>query len=92
MFDVEWVESAVFRLADAWTEADSLRRNEITKASHLIEKTLQIAPQDAGESRAQGWRILIELPLAVTYEVDLTSRKVLIVDVQISTKSGGARD
>jgi hypothetical protein len=92
MFEIEWLESAVSRLAEAWTEADSLKRSEITQATYLIERSLQIAPQDAGESRAEEWRILIELPLVVTYEVDLPSRKVLVVDVQISTKPGGTRD
>jgi hypothetical protein len=83
MFDVDWIEAAVNRLASAWARADSTTRAEITSASHQVDDTLAVDPIHAGESRGSDRRILIADPLAVVYEVDEEQRIVSVVDVVV---------
>jgi hypothetical protein len=83
MYDVGWVESAVLKLAEAWTRANSADRAAITAASHRIEEALRLNPLDAGESRADERRIFIDLPVVVIYEVDDDKRIVTVLDVVV---------
>jgi hypothetical protein len=84
MYEVVWVESAVVRLAAAWTNADSMKRAAITAASHRIDEVLRVNPIEAGESRDQGRRVYIDLPLVVTYEVDVGQQIVTVVESLVS--------
>jgi hypothetical protein len=83
MFDVGWVESAVFRLADSWLRADPTQRAAITAASHRIEQALRSNPLEAGESRDAERRIFIDDPLAVIYEVDESCKSVTVLDALV---------
>lgn len=88
MYKVRWVETAVFKLADAWTQADSAQRAAITAAAHRIEEALRISPLDAGESRGEGRRIVIDLPLVVICEVDPDNEIVTVLDVGVPGAGG----
>ena len=83
MFDVDWIETALSRLANAWLRADSTTRAAITAASHEIDDLLKIDPAHAGESRDADKRILIAEPLAVTYVVDEDQEIVTVLDVVV---------
>jgi hypothetical protein len=83
MFDVEWIEAAVNRLASAWVQADSAARDAITTASHQIDDILAADPVHAGESRDANRRIIIADPLAAVYEIDHERKVVSVVDVVI---------
>ena len=83
MFDVDWMESAVIRVASAWMGADSATRAAITSASHEIDHILAVDPIHAGESRDANRRILIADPLAAVYEIDEERRTVSVVDVVV---------
>jgi hypothetical protein len=81
MFKVEWIETAVTRLANAWLSADSETRAAITAASHEIDQLLEIDPAHVGESRDGIRRLLIADPLAATYVVDEDLEFVIVLDV-----------
>jgi hypothetical protein len=83
MFEVEWIESAVSRLANAWMQADAVRRQAITSASHHIDETLATDPIDAGESRDADRRIYITDPLAVIFEINEDRKVVTVLDVLV---------
>lgn len=69
MYQVEWLQSALNELADAWTNASSTQREAITTAAQVIEQLLQSNPQNQGESRPMGRRILFHSPLGVTFRI-----------------------
>jgi hypothetical protein len=81
MFEVEWIETAAHRLANAWLGADSKTRAAITAASHEIDDLLMLDPVHAGESRDVDRRIVIAEPLAATYVVDEDRQRVTVLDV-----------
>lgn len=86
MYDVHWVETAVFKLADSWSGADSSHRAAITAAAHRIDESLRISPLDAGESRGDERRIIIDLPLVAVYEVDAENRAVTVLELVVPGK------
>ena len=59
--------AAADELAAIWLKATD--RNAITVAANAIDLRLQEDPMTAGESRGEHSRILIELPLAVFFDV-----------------------
>jgi ParE toxin of type II toxin-antitoxin system, parDE len=75
--------SAVLKLAEAWTRAESADRAAITAASHRIEEALRLNPREAGESRDDERRIFIDLPLVVIYEVDDDNGVVTVLDLVV---------
>lgn len=76
MFEVTWTGPALAQLAKAWAGSDD--RNGMTEAVRRIDDQLTRDPLHAGESREKRRRILIEPPLAVRFDVDRTSRRVVI--------------
>jgi hypothetical protein len=78
-FQVFWVSDAEDELAAIWIDADD--RNAITTAAHRIDSVLRVNPENAGESRDEGQRILIERPLGVTFDVSAQDRTVFVLTV-----------
>ena len=76
---VVWQPEASRRLATIWTQAAD--RSAIAKAAHVIDKALGAAPQEAGESREEGFRVRFERPLGVVFEVSPQDRLVRVVAV-----------
>ncbi|MGH7134719.1 MAG: hypothetical protein ACREHD_03205 [Pirellulales bacterium] len=81
MFRVEWLQSALDDLANAWLKADSSGRRQITFAASQIEAALRNDPEDQGESRTEGRRIVFVEPLAGVFRVDSVNRLVAISGV-----------
>ncbi len=71
-----WKPPAEQALAQIWLNAPD--RAEITVASHKIETTLRRDPLHAGESRREGFRVLIVPPLAVYFDVEEDDRRVFV--------------
>jgi hypothetical protein len=69
MFRVEWKPAALNDLTTLWTSSGSGQRRAITAAAHAIEQQLRIDPQNQGESRPNGRRILFAPPLGVRFRV-----------------------
>jgi plasmid stabilization system protein ParE len=79
MYDVRWVRSAENALTDVWTRAED--RSAVTLAVQRIDEALAVTPEDVGESRDAGRRILIMPPLGVIFLVDTHRRNVLVSHV-----------
>ena len=85
-YTVVWVPAAEQELAELWM--NTARRREVTQAAREIDSRLRLAPAEAGESRAHGRRILLVLPLGVTFEIVPEDRIVRVLDVWQFEKRG----
>jgi hypothetical protein len=81
IFTVRWKGSARNDLASDWLRADSATRRAITAASHSIDQRLRANPENQGESRPLGRRILFVPPLGITFKVDHSSLTVWVLRV-----------
>ena len=78
-YAVLWVPAAEQELATIWMTAPD--RNAVTVAAHAIDVRLRTAPEEQGESRTRGQRILVESPLCVRFLVQLQSQTVFVLAV-----------
>jgi plasmid stabilization system protein ParE len=78
-FTVVWSRHAERELATIWT--NSARRAEITRAAERVDRLLQRDPENQGESRIHGTRILLVPPLGVTFAVYADDRRAEVLDV-----------
>lgn len=67
-YAVNWNHTTLANLADIWTNADD--PEAVTTAADRIDKLLESAPNEHGESREGFTRVLIYLPLEIEYDVD----------------------
>lgn len=88
MFQVVWLQTALDELAAIWLEEGSALRQAITAAAHAIDPLLHVDPQNQGESRADGQRILFQTPLGVTFEVRQQAGVVRILHVWLVRPRG----
>jgi len=77
---VVWLPGAEEELAELWLAA--LDRERVALAADQIDKQLRRNPEQVGESRPAGRRILIMPPLAVTYRVLPDDLLVQVVNVR----------
>ncbi len=77
-FTVTWHPGAESELTDIWIGASD--RAEVTQAANIIDQLLASDPHAQGE-QFYGDRILVGLPLAVTYTVREQDRSVQILQV-----------
>lgn len=83
MYGVRWARRAMDELADHWTQADAAVRRDITAAVPRFEERLRLDAAHEGESRASGFRVMFEPPLAVTFRVDATSQIASVLHVRL---------
>jgi len=88
MFRVRWKRSAVNELANLWIRADSVQRQAITTASHLIDQRLQADPYAEGESRPGGRRVLLVAPLGITFRIEADGQTVSVLCVWLFRQRG----
>jgi hypothetical protein len=81
MFSGRWKRSALNELAALWMAADSATRQAITQATHQIDQLLQQDPENQGESRPGGRRILHVAPLGIRFRVDAEHARVRVLQV-----------
>jgi hypothetical protein len=74
-----WKPEAERRLATIWRRTTD--RNAVSKAAHVIDKTLGMNPEAVGESREEGFRVLFEWPLGVMFAISPADRKALVAAV-----------
>ncbi len=77
-YTVTWHPSAIEELARIWLTGDD--REAITAAAHAIDQALALDPQKRGED-FYGDRLLVALPLAVTFTVREDDRIVQVLQV-----------
>jgi plasmid stabilization system protein ParE len=88
-YTVLWTPAAEQRLTTIWTEATD--RREVTDAAQRIDEALATNPEDCGESRSSGRRIILVPPLGVTFEVRPDDRIVSVLWVwRFRTSPGGS--
>ena len=78
-FDVEWFFPAENELTVLWVNGPD--RAQITAAADAIAIVLGQDPLSVGESRGGNLRILFMPPLAIYYQVDSTTQKVIVTSV-----------
>ncbi len=78
-YQVFWVPEAEEELAAIWLDAAD--RNSIATAAHVIDTTLRLDPEAAGESRGEDRRIFYEPPLGVIFVVSTDDRIVSVLSV-----------
>jgi hypothetical protein len=66
-YDVDWLPDAEQELAALWLQASD--RQAITAAAHAIDQRLKLDPENEGESRPNGRRILHGKPLGIYFRV-----------------------
>jgi hypothetical protein len=79
MFRVRYTRNASNQLAAIWTDATD--QNAVTVASHRIEQLLRRDPENVGEDRPNGRRVIFDAPLVVLYRIDTTANVVTVVGV-----------
>ena len=77
-FTVSWHPLAEDELADIWLRSSD--RAALTQAANYIDHVLATDPLSQGEE-FYGDRLLVALPLAVTYTVSEADRSVQILQV-----------
>jgi hypothetical protein len=78
-YTVLWMPIAEQRLAAIWTNATD--RTDVTRAAHEIDQILRFRPEEAGESRPNDVRILLEKPLGILFTVSPLDRCVSVLTV-----------
>jgi plasmid stabilization system protein ParE len=80
---VVWLPDAETELAAIWLS--SSERNLVTVAADQIDARLRHDPENVGESRSEGRRVLIVPPLVAFYRVNPDDRIVRVVHVREAT-------
>ncbi len=78
-YQVHWVSEAEDELASIWIRAAD--RNQIMQAAFAIDEVLRDSPNDAGELRSEGRRVLLHPPLGVTFSFSTDNQTVLVLTV-----------
>jgi plasmid stabilization system protein ParE len=79
IYTVLWSPVAENRLADLWTSGPD--RGPVAYAENYIDRLLRTDPNEQGESRSFGTRILFHPPLGVIYKVKEQDRTVTVLKV-----------
>jgi hypothetical protein len=83
MFRVRWKRSALNEVTAWWVQADSALRQAITTACRVIDQRLASDPQNEGESRSKGRRILFVPPLVVLFRLESDGQTVSVLQVRL---------
>jgi hypothetical protein len=78
---IEWIPSALNELADLWLKGSPPERQAISRATQEIDSLLRVDPDNSGESRSEGRRILLDAPLGVIFKHESLDRKVRVLKV-----------
>jgi plasmid stabilization system protein ParE len=78
-YTVLWKPDAERRLATIWLQTGD--RRAVRSAADEIDHLLATDPVARGESRDEGRRVLIQLPLGVFFRVNQGDRKVSVLAV-----------
>lgn len=78
-YTVVWVGTAEKALTELWLQAAN--RQTIAAAAHLIDRMLELVPDDVGESRDFDQRLVFASPIAVLYFVNHDDMLVRVLRV-----------
>ncbi len=86
-FHVHWpphVRRDVLRFITQASAGTGREMAELNQALAAVEEALERRPTAAGESRAGDLRVVVELPVAIGYWVDLPARRVTVAFARYS--------
>jgi hypothetical protein len=83
VFTVEWLDIATMELAARMREASPELRRAIGQAIRQVDITSAYNPDQLGESRGPGTRIICIDPLVLQFSVNVRLQKVLILELRI---------
>jgi hypothetical protein len=87
IYDIEWLDDALYELDEIWGAADEILRAKIARALGRIHDRLIVAPYSQGESRTPGKpRIFFELPLRVLYRIERFRGAVTVLEISLVLK------
>lgn len=78
-FRVRWRKVARDQLTTVWLGHPN--QAGVTAAAHRIEQLLRRDPENVGEERPNGRRVIFDAPLVVLYRVDATANAVTVLGV-----------
>ena len=87
---MNWRQTAVDQVTNAWLGADETLRAAITNSVIEIGVQLRDDPSAKGESRSEGRRIVLTPPLGVVFRIDALTQTVLILRAWIFRQGRGA--
>jgi hypothetical protein len=79
MFSIYRSEESLSPLRMAWEMGDAALREAIMRATLHVDEQLGQDPQEQGESREGGARIVFQAPVAVLFEVDADKKLVTVL-------------
>lgn len=86
-FRIEWARDVLSDFATVWDRLDPRRQREVMDALDDIDRMLMVSPTEVGESRVRTTeRVLIHLPVVVSYQVNLTQQVVRMNGVRVFWK------
>lgn len=81
MFDYEWLEEVLDKLADIYVQFDLAEHYHVAGAVQNFNERLAIDPLSLGESRDAGYRVAFIHNLVVTFHVNESIRRVRVTGV-----------
>lgn len=83
---VVWNSTATDRVDAAFATFEGAQRQELVTSLTIVERQITQIPLEVGESRATiNERVLIEPPLVVCFEVDLSTNMVRVLSARIAS-------
>jgi hypothetical protein len=86
-FSIRWSRRALDSVAQLWLDNPD-QRSGITQATATIDQLLQFDPQEHGESRNDGRRIVFVPTLVAIISVDADHNVVRVLDVRQLKRRG----
>lgn len=80
-FAIIWKSTVLDHLADLYVASTDAERRRMAGGVEHLNRQLEQAPLDVGESRHGGYRVAFPPLLMVTFFVDESSREVRVVHV-----------
>ena len=81
MFSLIWQPNSQLMFIGMWMTAGAAMRRRIAQAVQRIILQLSADPQNAGESRDRGRRVMREAPVGVLFKVDAKRMRVRILQI-----------
>lgn len=83
MYKVSWEEEATKEMLAQTAAADPAHQQSVIEASLEVERLLSDKPDQIGESRELGSRVLIVQPLTIVYHINHFEQEVFVTSIRV---------
>ena len=87
-YSIRWSRRATNELADVWLN-NPADRDQIVQATATADHVLAENPEDEGESRDEGKRVMFLSPLVIYYSVDSARQIVRVLEIRGTRRTKG---